>query len=104
MIPPLAALLRYHENAHSGAEATSYERRESTRLLTALNARLQAKYNAATSRYGSGAVVEINRNTCTGCHMRLPANPRELAEDVYQCDHCGRLLYDPDAAYDLSVG
>jgi hypothetical protein len=36
--------------------------------------------------------------------MRQPNSGNEIAEDIHECQNCGRLLYDPDVAYDYSVG
>jgi hypothetical protein len=45
---------------------------------------------------GKKALVVVNNQVCTGCHMRLPlAVMMKLRhrEDIQLCDSCGRYLY-----------
>jgi predicted nucleic acid-binding Zn-ribbon protein len=102
MIPPLAALLRLHEhlsNPENPAKAA-----EIKRLRQSLSPILIRKYELANRRFGGGCVVPMERGICSGCYMMQPASLPEIDEDVHECTHCGRLLYDPDVAYEYSVG
>lgn len=104
MIAPLAALIRYHELKTDNSEKTSYNKREEARLLASMSDDLKNRYEMAVRRYGAKAVVPLERGICRGCFMRQPAILPEIEEDVHACQNCGRLLYDPDVAYELSVG
>lgn len=104
MISPLAALLRLHEKTAPNAEdgITPPGARETARLERSIDPKTLSRYRIACERYGAEAMVELDRNVCTGCNMRQPSRPRVLEEDILQCDSCGRIVYDPDAAYDFS--
>jgi predicted nucleic acid-binding Zn-ribbon protein len=105
MIAPLAALIRYHELKTEPAVGQSAARAsEEFRLLQSIPNDLQKRYVRVAKRHQISAVVPFERGVCTGCHMRQPSVPQEVAEDVYECQNCARLLYDPDVAYDYSVG
>jgi predicted nucleic acid-binding Zn-ribbon protein len=103
MIAPLAALLRYHELKTQGT-AAALTRREEARLLQSLTLDIQRRYSNLSKRFEASAVVPLERGICTGCYMRQPADLKEIGEDIHECQHCGRLLYDPDVAFELSVG
>ena len=102
MIAPLAALLRLHEMTESSG--LDPENNQQARLLQAINATAMRKYAIANRRFGAGSVVPMDRGVCSGCYMVQPASLPELDEDIHQCTHCGRLIYDTDVAYELSVG
>ena len=106
MIPPLVALLRLHEiNASTPAVSPHAPRsRELVRFLQALTPEMHKRYVNSYTRHGHNAVAAIEHGACGGCHMRLPASPAEMEEYIYSCDHCGRLLYDRDEAFEYSVG
>lgn len=106
MIPPLAALVRFHElTLETSAQADAVSRlAEKNRLLTSMSPDLQKHYAKIQRRHGISAVVPMKRGVCTGCFVRQPARPVEVDEEVYECFQCNRLLYDPDVAYELSVG
>lgn len=103
MIAPLAALLRLHELHIEGADING-RGAEINRLRQSMSDRLNERYEQLLSRHGHTAVAELERGICRGCFMRQPGQTVELEEDVYQCENCGRLLYDPDVAFELSVG
>lgn len=86
------------------SEGKETHRREETRLLQSLSPDALRHYTNAERRYGISAVVPMAKQSCTGCHVRQPKMLAEVAEDVHECQNCGRLLYDPDVAYELSVG
>jgi predicted nucleic acid-binding Zn-ribbon protein len=102
MIAPLAALLRIHEARHEGGLPLDPDTSE--RLTFHLGAPTLRRYEMATKRLGADAVAPIERGACSRCHVLLPRQPKTLADDIYQCESCGRILYDPEVAFDLSVG
>ena len=106
MIAPLAALIRYHEiySEAPAAEETPFRLSEKTRLLQAMDQNLHRRYLKMHRRHGISTVVPMERGICTGCHMRQPSRPNLVEEDIYECQNCGRFLYDPDVAYEYNVG
>lgn len=104
MISPLAALLRLHEINVSSPRPDGPRSAEVQRLLLALTPELHQKYLNNYLRHGSMAVVPVERGACTGCYTRQPRQPYYVDDGVLECQHCGRLLYDRDEAYELSVG
>jgi len=108
MIAPLAALLRYHElntaQALPAEGVKASHSAEASRLLQAMTPNLQRQYLKVAKRYGVTAIAPAERGVCTACSMRQPKGAVELDYEVTQCQNCGRLLYDPDAAYEYSVG
>jgi uncharacterized protein len=61
---------------------------------------LLARYQRIRSSKGSGAaVVTLNNDTCSGCHMRVtPQIVNEIlaGNRLHACSYCGRILYHPD--------
>ncbi len=103
MIAPLAALLRLHEYCTEGKKAPK-RGAEVNRLRQSLSEELSERYDGLVEQHGAGAIAELDRGICTGCFMRQPDQTIQVEEDIYACQNCGRLLYDPDVAYDYSVG
>ena len=65
-------------------------------------ARLLKVYNKLRGTYRNGlAVVSIERNSCSGCHNKIPP---QLQSEIRQrkkliiCEHCGRILVDEEIA------
>ena len=77
------------------------ERAEREHLVRSVAADLRARYERIFSRRGGVAVVEIRDGTCQGCHMRIPphmcnqiqSNHLQSNGTIFQCPHCGRILY-----------
>lgn len=68
-------------------------------LLQKANPKLLARYRRIRKAKGGGkAVVPLENEACTGCHMRVTpqmANEILAGEKTHACSHCGRLLYEP---------
>lgn len=105
MISPLAALLRLHE-IHLAKNGTPDAPRnaEVSRLLQALTPALHQRYVNTLRRHGVNAVAPLEHGICMGCFMRQPSQPQQIDEGLFLCQHCGRILYDRDEAYEASVG
>lgn len=57
---------------------------------------LLAKYEIRKKNFGSRSIVPIHGNCCSGCWIMQSQQTRLRAHDqVLECDHCGRLLYNP---------
>jgi predicted nucleic acid-binding Zn-ribbon protein len=74
--------------------------RERAPLVDQVRADLLSKYQRIRASKGSGpAVVPLNGEACSGCHMRVtPQIFNEILAGTQQhaCSYCGRLLYHPD--------
>ncbi|CAN5365012.1 hypothetical protein BH09SUM1_BH09SUM1_26860 [soil metagenome] len=106
MIAPLAALLRLHEiqtEAPEGSEST-YRTVERNRLTQGLSTEAHRRYLKIYSRLGASAVAPMERGVCSACHVRQPARGIQIDNEIYECQNCSRLLYDPNAAFEYSVG
>lgn len=64
--------------------------------------RLLKVYNKLRGSYRNGlAVVSIDRDSCSGCHNKIPP---QLQSEIRQrkkliiCEHCGRILVDEEVA------
>ncbi len=69
---------------------------------TSIEDRLSKVYNKLRSSYRNGlAVVSIERDSCSGCHNKIPA---QLQSEIRQrkkiiiCEHCGRVIVDEEIA------
>jgi predicted nucleic acid-binding Zn-ribbon protein len=65
------------------------------RITSVINPSLLAKYDRLFANKGDFAVVQVEKDHCSGCHMRLPPqvsndalNPAKLVI----CNFCGRML------------
>ena len=55
-----------------------------------------SRYDRIFQHVGDYALVEVESNTCGGCHMKLPpqaAHDARRLDDMTLCMYCGRLLY-----------
>lgn len=78
--------------------ASDIERDKARRdeLITGVDGELRRRYEMIFSRRGGVAVVQIQRGTCTGCHMNIPPqlfNQIQRNEQVFLCPNCQRMLY-----------
>lgn len=68
--------------------------RERTKLTKKLDPQLLAQYERIMKRYGGRVVVQVIREFCGGCYVKLPS---ELAvrcrTELVNCPNCGRFLY-----------
>jgi predicted nucleic acid-binding Zn-ribbon protein len=106
LLDTLSALIRLHDletrsSFHSEDERERAQR-EIKRCREELDGDLIIAYEARKTRYGRSAVVPMSGNSCSGCNIALPSKGvQEIAEDVHVCEHCNRLIYDPDFALDF---
>ena len=66
-------------------------------LIGQVEAGLLSRYQRIRSAKKTGpAVVPLNGEVCSGCHMHVPPQivNEVLAGKLHACAHCGRLLYD----------
>jgi predicted nucleic acid-binding Zn-ribbon protein len=68
--------------------------REREKLTKKLDPKLVQMYERIMKRYGGRVVVQVIREFCGGCYVKLPS---ELAArcktELVSCPNCGRFLY-----------
>ena len=53
-------------------------------------------FNRLFSSKGDAAVVALEHDFCTGCHMKVTASTSarvKARKEVVHCEQCGRILY-----------
>jgi predicted nucleic acid-binding Zn-ribbon protein len=67
------------------------------RLRSGLSMQVLREYDFRKKRYGSRCVVPVRDGICTGCQVTLSLRTRRMAKcRITECEHCGRLLYNPE--------
>ncbi|UCG42355.1 MAG: hypothetical protein JSU73_10845 [candidate division WOR-3 bacterium] len=68
--------------------------KERAKLTRKVDPRLLSQYERIMKRYGGRVVVQVIREFCGGCYIKLPS---ELASrcrtELVSCPNCGRFLY-----------
>jgi len=105
LLDTLSALIRLNdlESTIPPAERqTPQVLREIERCRQAISADILKRYEDRRRKHGKTAIVPIERCSCSGCNITLPAaGLEEIAEDVLVCSHCDRLIYDPELVFDF---
>lgn len=66
-----------------------------SRLTSAISPSLLSKYERLFKNKGDFAVVQVENNHCSGCHMKLPpqvTNDALNPDKLVICNFCGRML------------
>lgn len=69
---------------------------ERAKLVEAIDEDLFDTYNRLFTSKGDNAVVALEHEVCTGCHMKITAATSarvKAAREVTHCEQCGRILY-----------
>ena len=108
MIDSMSALLRLHElefdKTHVSAEENRRIKIEKDRCRAELDPELLQRYETLKGRYGRTALVQMERNTCMGCFISIPeARAEDITDELGCCEQCGRLLYNPEFAFDTTL-
>lgn len=86
-------------------EETSLEA-DSTKAEKVIDERLLIAYKRVRGSMRNGlAVVSVQRESCGGCFNSIPPQRQleiSLRKKVLVCEHCGRILVDPDLAEEVS--
>jgi len=85
--------------ANEDEELELRHRRE--KLVVRLKSDTLSRYDRIRKARNGKAVVAVRRNSCGGCHNRIP--PQRLLElrahdKMYTCEHCGRILVSAELA------
>ena len=107
LLHTLPALFRLHELNYFTSPRTTQEKaraeREKTRCRDELSSALLKRYEVLKEHYGKTALVPLKNGVCTGCFITQPESGLiEVEDGIYQCQHCGRLLYKPEELYEES--
>ncbi|MCX6999736.1 MAG: hypothetical protein NT106_05490 [Candidatus Sumerlaeota bacterium] len=101
LLHTLSALTRLHELEFGTEKGTVRTDIERIRCEHEISQAILKRYNILVERYGKTALVPIENNICSGCNIKQPnTGPIEVSSQIYQCSHCGRLLYYPDDLYE----
>jgi hypothetical protein len=74
-------------------------RHEREKIVVRLKKETVARYNRIRNARDGKAVVAVRKNSCGGCHNRIP--PQRLLElrtsiKLFTCEHCGRIIVPTD--------
>lgn len=82
------------ESVKASEEFIKLAERERAKLTKKIDPRLLAQYERIMKRYGGRVVVQVIKEFCGGCYVKLPS---ELAArcrtELVSCPNCGRFLY-----------
>ena len=74
------------------------------RLRARVSAQVLKEYDIRKRRYGASSVVAIEGDICTGCQVHLSLKTQRQARyRVIECEHCGRLIYNPSRCQRLCI-
>jgi len=71
-------------------------KKERTELAGTIDEDLLDRFNRLFASKGDAAVVALEHDVCTGCHMRVTtatANLVRAGKEIVSCEQCGRILY-----------
>lgn len=78
----------------------------SIKAETTIEDRLVIAYKRVRGSVRNGlAVVSVERESCGGCYNKIPPQRQldiRLRKKVLVCEHCGRILVDPDLAEEVA--
>jgi predicted nucleic acid-binding Zn-ribbon protein len=73
-------------------------KKERSELAANINEDLLDRFDRLFVSKGDAAVVALEHDVCTGCHMRVTtatAMQVRAGKEIVSCEQCGRILYDP---------
>jgi predicted nucleic acid-binding Zn-ribbon protein len=73
--------------------------KERAELATRIDEDLLNRFDRLFKSKGDAAVVALEHEVCTGCHMKVTtatAMSVKTGKEIVSCEQCGRILYDPE--------
>lgn len=73
--------------------------KERAELVTKIDEDLLDRFDRLFESKGDAAIVALEHNVCTGCHMKVtPATVMhaKASKEIVSCEQCGRILYVPE--------
>ena len=74
-------------------------KKERAELAARIDEDLIDRYDRLFASKGDAAVVALEHDVCTGCHMKVTAQTAVRArggKEIVSCEQCGRILYSAD--------
>ena len=74
-------------------------KRERDEITSRVDEDLLDRFNRLFTSKGDAAVVALEHDVCTGCHMKVTTATAMHArggKEIVNCEQCGRILYSPD--------
>ena len=71
-------------------------KREKEELAARANEDLLDRFNRLFASKGDAAVVALEHDVCTGCHMKITTQTAvrvKGGKEIVNCEQCGRILY-----------
>ena len=71
-------------------------KREKEELAARVNEDLLDRFNRLFASKGDAAVVALEHDVCTGCHMKITTQTAvrvKGGKEIVSCEQCGRILY-----------
>ena len=72
-------------------------KKERENLAESIDEDLLDRFDRLFASKGDAAVVALEHDVCTGCHMKVTtatANRVKSGKEIVSCEQCGRILYD----------
>jgi predicted nucleic acid-binding Zn-ribbon protein len=73
--------------------------KERTELATKIDEDLLDRFDRLFESKGDAAIVALEHNVCTGCHMKVTTATvmhAKAGKEIVNCEQCGRILYVPE--------
>jgi uncharacterized protein len=73
--------------------------KERAELATKIDEDLLDRFDRLFESKGDAAIVALEHNVCTGCHMKVTTATvmhAKAGKEIVSCEQCGRILYVPD--------
>jgi predicted nucleic acid-binding Zn-ribbon protein len=85
-----------NEKAKTLAARLEELKKEKGSLASTIDEDLLDRFDRLFTSKGDAAVVALEHDVCTGCHMRVTtatANLVKAGKEIVSCEQCGRILY-----------
>ncbi|MEP6810256.1 MAG: C4-type zinc ribbon domain-containing protein [Chthoniobacterales bacterium] len=73
--------------------------KDRTEIATKIDEDVLDRFERLFASKGNAAVVELQHEVCTGCHMKITAQTSHRVKsgrEIVSCEQCGRILYSAD--------
>jgi len=70
--------------------------KERAEIATRIDEEVRERYDRLFASKGNAAVVALDHEVCTGCHMKITAQTAHRVKsnrELVSCEQCGRILY-----------
>ena len=96
-------LLKLHELEFAKDTSDSLKE-ESQQIRSDMAPTELAKYDALRARFGEMVLVPSQGGACSACHMAMSRIQQSASKlNIVVCEHCGRMVYDPELQYQSTL-